>query len=67
MVASGLIVGESLTGVVLACLSAASGRDAPLSLLPAGVGGLLPQLAGLVAFGALCLWFARAQRGGTGG
>ncbi|MGY6768779.1 OPT family oligopeptide transporter [Komagataeibacter sp. NFXK3] len=66
MVASGLIVGESLTGVVLACLSAASGRDAPLSLRPAGMGGTLPELAGLAAFCALCLWFGRAQRRGAG-
>lgn len=47
--------------MVLACLSALSGRDAPLSLLPPGMGAMVPQLAGLAAFGALCLWFCRAQ------
>lgn len=60
MLASGLIVGESLTGVALACLSALSGRDAPLALLPASM-GTVAQPAGLVAFGALCIWFCRTQ------
>lgn len=61
MIASGLIVGESLMGVALACLSALSGRDSPLSLRPPGTSALLVNLAGLAAFGALCVWFCATQ------
>ncbi|ARW16519.1 OPT family oligopeptide transporter [Komagataeibacter europaeus] len=61
MIASGLIVGESLTGVVLASLSALSGRDSPLSLLPAGMNAPLADWAGLGAFCALCAWFCAMQ------
>ncbi|MCE2564282.1 OPT family oligopeptide transporter [Komagataeibacter sp. FNDCF1] len=61
MIASGLIVGESLTGVVLACLSALSGRDSPLSLLPHGMPAMVTDMAGLAAFGLLCVWFCRTQ------
>lgn len=58
MVASGFIVGESLTGVALAVLSGTLGRDDTLSLarwLPAGT----PVLLGVIAFCAACLWFSR--------
>ncbi|BAK83348.1 OPT family oligopeptide transporter [Komagataeibacter medellinensis] len=61
MIASGLIVGESLTGVALACLSALSGQDSPLSLLPRGVPALVPDMAGLVVFVMACTWFSRTQ------
>ncbi|MBE7729528.1 OPT family oligopeptide transporter [Komagataeibacter sp. FXV3] len=61
MIASGLIVGESLTGVVLASLSALSGRDSPLSLLPTGMDATLTNWAGLGAFCALCAWFCAMQ------
>ncbi|MFT8711000.1 OPT/YSL family transporter, partial [Komagataeibacter rhaeticus] len=61
MIASGLIVGESLTGVALACLSALSGQDSPLSLLPRGVPAMVPDMAGLVMFALACLWFCRTQ------
>jgi len=61
MIASGLIVGESLTGVALACLSALSGQDSPLSLLPRGVPAVVPDMAGLVMFALTCLWFCRTQ------
>ncbi|MFT9016656.1 MAG: oligopeptide transporter, OPT family [Acetobacter sp.] len=62
MLASGFIVGESLTGVALAVLSGALGRDNALSvagLLPSG----LPALLGVGAFGAICWWFARQTVG----
>ncbi|MFT8782376.1 OPT family oligopeptide transporter [Acetobacter syzygii] len=58
MLASGFIVGESLTGVLLAVLSGATGRDNAFSIaayLPAG----LPNILGTVLFAALCWTFAR--------
>ncbi|AHI26039.1 oligopeptide transporter, OPT family [Komagataeibacter xylinus] len=61
MIASGLIVGESLTGVVLASLSALSGRDSPLSLLPPGMDTAVTTMTGLGAFCALCAWFCAMQ------
>jgi putative OPT family oligopeptide transporter len=63
LVASGLIVGESLIGVALAALIVASGSAAPLSLAPAGFQPTAEAL-GLVAF-LLCgtlLWRAIAKR-----
>ncbi|MCH4090685.1 OPT family oligopeptide transporter [Acetobacter sp.] len=58
MIASGLIVGESLTGVALAAVSGLTGSDSFLA-----VGGGLPApwngVAGLLVFTAVCLWFAR--------
>lgn len=59
MLASGFIVGESLTGVAVAGLSGASGHDDTLSVasaLPAAV----PDVLGALAFCAACLWFARS-------
>ncbi|MCX2561960.1 oligopeptide transporter, OPT family [Acetobacter farinalis] len=58
MLASGFIVGESLTGVALAVLSGALGRDDSLSLAPWLPAGASPIL-GLIAFSAACVWFAR--------
>lgn len=58
MLASGFIVGESLTGVLLAVLSGATGQDNAFSVaswLPVG----LPNILGAVAFAALCWTFAR--------
>ncbi|WP_338331818.1 OPT family oligopeptide transporter [Acetobacter sp. LMG 32666] len=57
MLASGFIVGESLTGVLLAVLSGATGHDNAFSLaafMPQGVASLL----GVLAFAALCWSFA---------
>ncbi|CAM5786229.1 oligopeptide transporter, OPT family [Castellaniella caeni] len=60
--ASGLIVGESLVGVVLAIVIVASvasgGSDAPLALAGAGFAPVA-TLIGLLAFVAMCLLFAR--------
>ncbi|GIL41421.1 OPT family oligopeptide transporter [Roseiterribacter gracilis] len=63
LVASGLIVGESLIGVALAALIVGSGSAAPLALAPAGFQPTAEAL-GLVAF-CLCgtlLWRAMAKR-----
>lgn len=57
MLASGFIVGESLTGVLLAVLSGATGRDSAFSIaasLPVGLATVL----GTCAFAALCWVFA---------
>jgi putative OPT family oligopeptide transporter len=62
MLASGFIVGESLTGVTIAGLSGALGRDDALSMasvLPVA----LPNLLGGLAFCAACVWFARGLVG----
>jgi uncharacterized oligopeptide transporter (OPT) family protein len=48
LVASGMIVGESLFGVMNAGLIVAAGRDAPLSLAPAGYGLGIPVAAALL-------------------
>ncbi|MCP1212251.1 OPT family oligopeptide transporter [Acetobacter okinawensis] len=58
MLASGFIVGESLSGVLLAVLSGATGRDNAFSLaafMPPGWATVL----GTLTFGALCWAFAR--------
>ena len=58
MLASGFIVGESLTGVAVAAFSGALGHDDALSIastLPTAA----PDLLGVLAFCAACAWFAR--------
>lgn len=68
LVASGLIVGESLVGVALAVLIVISisngGSDAPLAitswLTPIfGDSGIVEQLLGLAVFAIVCVMFAR--------
>lgn len=57
LLASGLIVGESLMGLLLAALIGFSGSDAPLALVG---GDFAPAMwLGLVAFAALCAYFYR--------
>ena len=57
LLASGLIVGESLMGLLLAALIGFSGSDAPLALVGAH---FAPAMwLGLVAFAALCVYFHR--------
>jgi len=69
LIASGLIVGESLVGVIMAVIIVISvssgGSDAPLSLAPL-LGGLfgdnldiMQQLFGLLVFVAICVAFVR--------
>ncbi len=64
LVASGLIVGESLFGVVNAGLIVAAGRDAPLAVVPAGLGAAPPVallgFAGLVVL--LYGWLLKTAR-----
>ncbi|EQM65795.1 oligopeptide transporter, OPT family [Pseudomonas tohonis] len=58
LLASGLIVGESLMGILLAGLIGGSGKDAPLAL--AGVGfASTAEWLGLVIFVIVCVGFCR--------
>ncbi|MCX8617561.1 oligopeptide transporter, OPT family [Gilliamella sp. B2923] len=61
LIASGLIVGESLVGVLLAIVIVISitsgGSDAPLAI--SADLGLLPQYLGLAVFVIICLYFIR--------
>lgn len=55
LLASGLIVGESLMGIVIAALIGFSGKDAPLAIVGAD---FAPAMwLGLLCFAALCAFF----------
>jgi putative OPT family oligopeptide transporter len=58
LIASGLIVGESLIGVVMAAIIGATGREAPLAIAGAGFAGIASWL-GLAVFVAVAWLFAR--------
>ncbi|AVP58456.1 OPT family oligopeptide transporter [Pulveribacter suum] len=58
LLASGLIVGESLMGLLLAALIGFSGQDAPLALV--GEGFAPAMWLGLASFAALALFFYRS-------
>ena len=62
LLAAGLIVGESIVGVVMAFIIAASvtsgGSDAPLAIKLSNW-GTASELLGLVAFVFGAIWFAR--------
>ena len=58
LLASGLIVGESLVGVLMAAIIGATGKDAPLALVGDAFEGTA-QWLGLIVFGAVCWAFAR--------
>jgi putative OPT family oligopeptide transporter len=58
LIASGLIVGESLVGVVMAVVIGVSGSDAPLALAGAGFATAASWL-GLAVFLAVAVLFAR--------
>ncbi len=66
LMASGLIVGESLVGVVVAAIVAASGKGAPLALVGDGFEGV-SEVLGLAGFAALVavlyVWVARLSGG----
>ncbi|GAC57121.1 putative transporter [Gordonia hirsuta DSM 44140 = NBRC 16056] len=63
LMATGLIVGESLYGVVFAGIVAGTGSDEPLALPFIGAGyGDWAQLVGVVAFVALVVWLYRYVR-----
>jgi len=58
LLASGLIVGESLVGVMLAAVIGLSGKDAPLALVGAGFEATA-QWLGLAVFALVCVGFYR--------
>ncbi|MGC2958294.1 hypothetical protein ACPTIT_31960, partial [Pseudomonas aeruginosa] len=58
LLASGLIVAESLMGILLAGVMGPTGEDAPLALAGAGFAGNAPWL-GLVVFVAISVLFYR--------
>ncbi len=58
LLASGLIVGESLVGVLLAAVIGASGKEAPLALVGEPFEGMA-QWLGLIVFALVCWAFAR--------
>ncbi|MCY1312859.1 hypothetical protein D9M70_633260 [compost metagenome] len=63
LLASGLIVGESLMGILLAALIGASGQNAPLALVGAGFAETAEWL-GLIVFVLVCVAFYRRVLGG---
>ena len=65
LMASGLIVGESLFGVLLAGLIVWSGKSAPLQIVPdsfANVAGILGRIAFVALIAVLYRWVARLSR-----
>jgi len=64
LIASGLIVGESLFGVLNAALIVAAGRDAPLSVVPDGFayGDMLAVIGFIVPVILLYGWLLRRNR-----
>ncbi|CAG2130587.1 hypothetical protein LMG31506_00840 [Cupriavidus yeoncheonensis] len=58
LLASGLIVGESLVGVLLAAVIGLSGKDAPLAVVGEGFAGTAEWL-GLAVFVLVCVGFYR--------
>jgi len=67
LIASGLIVGESLIGVLMAGVIGASGSQAPLALVGAGFAPTA-QWLGLAAFVLVCAaFFARVVSAGRDG
>lgn len=63
LMATGLIVGESLYGVIFAGIVAGTGQDEPLALPFIGEGyGNWAQVVGVIAFAALVTWLYRYTR-----
>ncbi|MCO5400796.1 OPT family oligopeptide transporter [Ralstonia soli] len=58
LLASGLIVGESLVGVVMAAIIGSTSSDAPLAIVGASFEGTA-QWLGLIVFALVCWAFAR--------
>ncbi|GEN64440.1 OPT family oligopeptide transporter [Acetobacter oeni] len=65
MIASGLIVGESLMGVALAAISGISGSDNALSVVRSGIAPW-DTILGCLAFVGVCCWFVMRVRKTTG-
>ena len=65
LLASGLIVGESIIGVVIAAIVAFSGKGTPLALVPpsfAGMAEILGGVAFIAVIAVLYRWVARLAR-----
>ena len=61
LLATGMIVGESLYGVVFAGFVAGTGSDEPFAVF-SGFGGSIPEAIGVVAFAAVLMWmYKRTQ------
>jgi putative OPT family oligopeptide transporter len=58
LIASGLIVGESLMGVILAAIIGFTGKDAPLALVGDSF-SVASQWLALIVFIGVCVWLAR--------
>lgn len=65
LIASGLIVGESLVGVILAGVIGVSGSSAPLAIVGAGFAPTAEWL-GLLVFAGVCWWFSRRTLAAAG-
>ncbi|WP_173576334.1 OPT family oligopeptide transporter [Acetobacter fallax] len=65
MIASGLIVGESLMGVALAAVSGLSGSDSALAVVGSGIAPW-DTILGCLAFVCVCWWFVVRVRKTTG-
>lgn len=65
LLATGLIVGESLFGVVFAAIVAASGREEPLALVGDGFAHPAQWLGGLVMIAVLVWLYGRIRRVST--
>lgn len=66
LLASGLIVGESVMGVVIAFIVGLSGKAAPLALVGASFGGAAQWIGGIVFVASVFLmyrWIARMGQG----
>jgi putative OPT family oligopeptide transporter len=62
LLASGLIVGESLVGVVIAALVVFSGKDAPLALVGSGFAGAAEWIGGFAFFAAVLFLYRWLER-----
>lgn len=61
LLATGMIVGESLYGVVFAGFVAGTGSDEPFALF-SGFGGSVPEVIGVVGFAAVLTWMYKRTR-----
>ncbi|MEQ1547489.1 MAG: oligopeptide transporter, OPT family [Chakrabartia sp.] len=61
LMATGMIVGESLFGVVFAAIVAASGSDAPLAIADETF-AVVAEIGGALLFGALLFWLYRSTQ-----
>lgn len=65
LLATGLIVGESLWGVVFAAIVGATGNESPLAIVPDSFGGPATVLGAVVFIGAIAALYRLARRQGA--